>query len=488
LKTAQDNKTIDSYSISGKEYLSLLPFFIFYILITILASHHSFFWDKDIIFSRIANWLIENKFSAVLPDDLDVGYPPVLGYILALAWKIFGKSLPVMHLCMLPFSIGIVVQLYRFLRHYLLRHTIIPVMILVLADTSLLTQSIVFSTDLVMIFFLLLALNSILYNKRLLLSVAVLGLLFSHMRGVMGMAMAGLFDLYYNKPWKKTLRKFSIFYAYIPGIILFGTYCVFHYSIKGWIGYHENSPWIGCFKVVNGWGFLRNLFIVAWRLADFGKIFIIIVFLYLIFRFLKSKLPMDKTLTDLFVLLILSVITLVPTALIYKVLSSHRYFLPITMIITILTGYMLFFCIQKKNLQKGLYIIMLAGLISGNFWTYPDTVAKGWDATLAHIPYYYLRSKMIAYIDDRKIPFSEIGTEVPNNYRLKYYDLTEDERFFPIKDFQRDQYIFYSNICNTFSDEEIAQLKTQWTVEKEFRCLLVRVTLYKNPKRITQPQ
>jgi hypothetical protein len=482
LKIASGNTRSDSYVITGKEYISLLPFFVFYTLLTLAVSHNPFFWDKDIVFSRIAQWLLENKFSLVLPDAIDVGYPPLLGYLLALAWKIIGKSLPVMHLFMLPFSIGIVIELYRFLRHYMPGLYRIPVMILVLADTSLLTQSIVFSTDLVMIFFLLLALNSILSNRRMMLSVAVFGLLFSHMRGVMGMAMIGLFDLYKNRGWEQPLKKLSVIHAYLPGAILFGSYCIFHYAVKGWIGYHENSPWIGCFEMVDTKGFLKNILIVAWRLVDFGKLFIFPVLIYLIYRFNKNRYAVDQTLADLFVLLGLSVLAFVPSALIYKVLSSHRYFLPITMIITMITGYMLFFCIPKKNQRRGFYMIMLAGLISGSFWTYPDTIAKGWDATLAHIPYYGLRDKMLAYIDDHNISFSDIGTEVPNAYPLKYYDLSEDERVIPIKDFQRNTYIFYSNIYNTFSDEEIRELKTRWTVEKEFHCLLVRVTLYKNPK------
>ncbi len=46
-------------------------------------------------------------------------------------------------------------------------------------------------------------------------------------------------------------------------------------------------------------------------------------------------------------------------------------------------------------------------------------------------------------------------------------------------DLSKDKYVFYSNICNVFTDEEIDELKNQWLVEKEYRCLQVRVTLYK---------
>jgi hypothetical protein len=467
--------------IKRKEYRYLFPFYLFYTVLTLLVIQHSFFWDKDIIFSRIAYWLIDHKFSLVLPDSLDVGYPALLGYILAFAWLIAGKSLWIMHLMMLPFSIGIVIQLYRFLRYYMSSQYIFPVMILVLADTTLLTQSIVFSTDLVMIFFLLLSVNSILYNKRIILSVAVFGLLFSHMRGAMGIAMIGLFDLYKNRFWEKPLHKFSISYAYLPGLFLFAAYSVSHYTTKGWIGYHENSPWIGCFEIVDGKGFLRNIFIVAWRLVDFGKLFTVLILFYLTFQFIKHNYRIDSTLADLLVLLGLSILTFVPSALVYKVLNSHRYFLPITMIGTIITAYLLVQVMPAKNVRKNLYFIMLIGLLSGNFWTYPDTIAKGWDATLAHIPYYSLRNKMLAYIDKKDISFSEIGTEVPNTYPLKYYDLSDDERYIPIKDFERNKYIFYSNVYNMFTDEEITLLKKQWIIEKEFRCLQVRVTLYKNP-------
>jgi len=472
----------DPYKISGKEFRILLPFFFFYSLITVLASRHSFFWDKDLIFSETAFWLLEHKFSLLLPDNLDAGYLPVLGYLLALAWLITGKSLFVMHLLMLPFSIGIVVQLYRFLRYYMPRNMIFPVMILVLADTCLMTQSIVFSTDLVLVYFLLLSLNSILFNRRLMLSAAVAGLLFSHMRGAMGVVPIGLFDLYKSRIWEKPAGKLLRFTAYLPALLTLASYTVFHYLKKGWIGYHENSPWIGCFELVDAKGFLRNMVIVAWRLVDYGKLFIVLVLLILVFRFRKQQQGIDKSLSDLLILLGLSMLAFIPSALIYKVLNSHRYFLPITIILTIITVYMLYRTTLSRKLRNWLYWIMLIGLLSGNCWTYPDTVAKGWDATLAHVPYYGLRNNMLDYIDSSNISFSDIGTEVPNELPLKYYDLSDDERFIPRKDFNRNKYIFYSNLYNMFTDEEIMTLKKHWIIEKEFRYMLVRVTLYKNPK------
>ena len=123
-------------------------------------------------------------------------------------------------------------------------------------------------------------------------------------------------------------------------------------------------------------------------------------------------------------------------------------------------------------------------MISGNFWIYPDKIAKGWDATIAHIPYYQLRKKMMNYIENKGISFNDVGSEVPNTAAIKYIDLSNDDRQFPLKDFETHRYIFYSNIYNMFTDEEIDELKNSWIVEKEYKCLQVYVRLYKKPKYI----
>jgi hypothetical protein len=64
-----------------------------------------------------------------------------------------------------------------------------------------------------------------------------------------------------------------------------------------------------------------------------------------------------------------------------------------------------------------LAVVMLAGLLSGNFWVYPDTMAKGWDATLAHLPYHHLRQKMRQYINRNHIPVDRT-VHMPNTSRI----------------------------------------------------------------------
>lgn len=72
----------------------------------------------------------------------------------------------------------------------------------------------------------------------------------------------------------------------------------------------------------------------------------------------------------------------------------------------------------------------LAALLSGNFWVYPDPIAKGWDASLAYLPYQQMRREMNCFIDAEGIDYAETATSFPSNIALKYLDLSDDARSF----------------------------------------------------------
>jgi hypothetical protein len=162
-------------------------------------------------------------------------------------------------------------------------------------------------------------------------------------------------------------------------------------------------------------------------------------------------------------------------------LNGDRYIIVLFIVFTVLISYLLFEKTSKKKAKYIIFSILLAGLLSGNFWVYPDHIAKGWDAILAHVPYYFLRPKMLQYIDDQKIPIENIGIEEPNDVNLKYIDLSDDNRKFPRKNFQKHKYILYSNIYNMFTDDELKELKGNWIILKEYKLVQVRMTLYKKP-------
>jgi hypothetical protein len=478
-------------SLSKRQWLQVLPFCIFFLVIFLLTCHFPFFWDKDILYSKIAYWLLDHHFSIALPNDLDPGYPPALAYLLALCWKITGKSLFTAHLLMLPFTLGIVWQSRKLAVHFLGNRFVFPAMMIIFTDTTLLSQTVVFSTDLVMLFFMLLALNSVISRKKIMLAAAVTGLAFSHMRGLMVAAFLGTYDLYLtfftaHSSYGKTqnLRnKFSMLIRlalpYAPALILFTAWILWHQHYTGWSFVHSASPWAGCFEKVDGRGMMRNMLILIWRMVDYGKIFLWIIPALALFMYDRKKLINDPVIRSLLFLLISSFLFIAPSMIIFKILNGHRYLIPFYYVLALLTAYLLFINPGFKKIRNILFLIILAGLFSGNFWVYPGKIANGWDATLAHLPYHHLRKKMIAYIEDQNIPFDQVGSSTPNTATIMFIEANKDERAFPGVNLKTQKYVFYSNLFNMFTDEEIDELNHHWSVVKEYRCMHVFVRLYR---------
>jgi hypothetical protein len=461
----------------------LIPFYLFFLFLTLAASGNFFFWDTVQLASKQAHWYFDNNFHHfLLPDSIDSGHMPSFGFLLALVWKVFHRSLLISHLFMLPFLVGIVYQAYQLISYFFSPKHVFYVLILFLLDPTLLSQAVLVSPDIVLIFFFLFSLNRILQNNRKWLLAGMIGLSLISMRGMMLVLVLFIFDLFVNlKKFKSDhwlFRILSCMQAYIPAGVLTLGFLIYHYLAKGWIGYHSNSPWALSFERVDFSGFLFNIGILSWRLIDFGRIIYWLVLFGLIIACYK-KIKFTNQLNILIVLMLALTILLPFPMLLHKHMLGHRYLLPVYLMFALLVCYIVFEQINNHKLKKALFIIMILGLITGNFWVYPENIAKGWDSTLAHVPYYSLRNKMIDYIDQRGIPYSEIGTAFPNNASFKYIDLVNSDQSFSDKDLSSNKYVFYSNIMNDFTDEELIELHNKWIAEKEFRCLQVYVILYR---------
>ena len=106
-------------------------------VLILFSLDHIFFWDTVQLASKHATFYYDNELKlALLPDEIDSGHIPTFGYLLAVLWTIFGKSLWISHLFILPFAIGIAWQLNKLVRHYFDKQHHIWVMLIVLADTT----------------------------------------------------------------------------------------------------------------------------------------------------------------------------------------------------------------------------------------------------------------------------------------------------------------------------------------------------------------
>jgi hypothetical protein len=505
----------------SRKVIYLLVYLIFTFLV-LATCHFPFFWDTVQLASKHAHYFYETHFSSIiLPNDIDSGHLPGLGIYLAFIWGIFGKTLVVSHLAMLPFVWGIVYQSALLAKKLFPTGWAAAALLLLLADATLLAQCTLVSPDVLVIFFFLLALNGLLNGRRVWYSIALAGLVTASMRGMM--CVAGLFmahvtteilldrntqvrlrvpgsevqrlrkiqkfrdsEILIPESWYSVLsttfsvlRLPRIIMVYLPAVAIAGSFLGWHYFKTGWVGYHKGMPWYPLFEMAGPKDMVWNMFILGWRMVDMGRLFLWLTAFFCAYHYFRHRPVTNHTFKTLLLVFIFMFLSLSHAVILHKGLANHRYLLPVYLSFAVTVCYYLFHYMTSQRLKKVLFVMALLGMLSGNFWVYPDNIAKGWDSSLAYLPYFPLREKMMGYMQQEHIPFGKTGTPFPNYGAFEYIDLSGSEESFAIPDLKQNQYVFYSNIFNDFSDETLYLLETQWQKIKEYRFLQVRVVLYK---------
>lgn len=435
-----------------KNHAALWLCYLLLMALVVLNCHHCFFWDTVQLGAKHADFYFSNHFSKLLlPNEIDSGHIPAFGIYIALVWRLFGRTLEASHLAMLPFVIGIVWQLSSLCRKFIAPKYAGIAVLMILIDPSLLSQITLISPDVALVFFFLMGTNAVLSNHKFVLCLSIFLLFLTSMRGMMvSVCLLGL-DLYCNMlwtpDWKQQLTK--LFYRsliYLPAFLLFLTFNAYHYLEKGWIGYHKDSPWAQCFESVGSVKeVLFNAGLYGWRLMDYGKVGIWIVLLTLLIAYRKRLVNPQTKILAFFTLLTIIVL---PLNLIWaKNLMGHRYLLPVCLTVSIFTATILFSHVINTKLKIGLSVLWITVLVSGNFWIYPTRISQGWDATLAHLPYYQLRQKALLYLDQQQIRYTDVETFFPNTAARDLIDLNNDPRRLDTFNGNK-RYVFFSNVYN----------------------------------------
>lgn len=466
--------------------LKVLPalLYLFYAALVLFSLKNPFFWDSVLLSSRYAQWFLDTNFREIFfPSKIDAGYPPVYGMFLAACWKLFGRSLEASHLVMLPFVLGIVHQVLQLSRKFFPVRFAPFAALLLLADPTLMAQCTQVAPDVLLVFLYLFCLNRILENQRgvLMLALIFLGLLSP--RGTIAVACLFFTDVF---QWliysgKKDLKSvLSLALPYVPATLIVCGWLLLHYLHTGWIGVNPdpNWSWHTGSQFAGFTGILRNIGLLIWRMIDFGRIavWLVLGLILAAYYFRKQKLPPQTWQLVSFFLPPLLIFSLV--LLPYTNPVGHRYYLVVYLFVALLTFYLLV-QIRGNFPRKAAFGFMLLVLLTGHFWVYPDKVAKGWDASLAHLPYFELRRNAIDFLDKTGISVSETGSDFPNLYPIGIADLSTDTRSFKAKDLQTDRYVLYSNVFNGFTDEELLALQTEWEPIKIWKKRQVKVIVYK---------
>jgi hypothetical protein len=435
---------------------------------TWLTKDDPFFWDTVQLGSKHAHFFFQSGLRWLpLPTAIDSGHPPIFGYYLAMVWVIFGKTLVASHVAMLPFLLLIGLFLLKIGGRLVGPEAAPWLLFLVFFDPVMLGQSAMISPDIVLAAFFLMALEGMWGRHKWMVVLGVLGLCAISMRGMM--TAAALFGWSVLLPLlrKNSFRSVLVTgLLFLPGFIFSTWFLAWHFKTTGWVGHHQGSPWAAAFRLVSIPGFLRNIAIVGWRWADFGRVGELLFLMWALYGLKWRQFKDDKSafspLFSITSLLVFLLVFFVPSALWHQNLSAHRYFLPAFFVTHLLV---LLLVLRIKSVSLGRKWL-LSGLVFclglGNFWIYPTGISMDWDSTLAHRPYHGLRSEALRFLTEKNIDFKEVGTEFPNINTGEDVLLNGDDRQFSPKDFELNQYIMASNIYNDFSESDVQRLQNGW--------------------------
>lgn len=430
------------------------------------------FWDTVQFAGKHPLFFIENGFNqGLLPQYLDSGHPPIFGLYLAGVWSLFGKTLAISHFAMLPFlwlNIIYATKLGEFCLKE--KYWLFPVGMMVCP--FYLGHSILVSPDIILITGFLITLYGLLSFKKSTVIIGSIVLTMISLRGFIMLSSLVLFHfVWLLKNGEKSRISFNkIISIYLPSILFFLLFQLWHYVNTDWVGYHNDSPWASSFSMVSLRGWVRNSLVFVWRLGDFG---LCLPYLILVIKYKKTLLH-EHALGQLVLILIgLLFLVIIP----FDGLLNHRYFLPIQLVVLLLA-----FSIISQ--YKGYRSTIIGGLVimfmfSGNFWVYPDKVSQGWDSTAGHWPFYKMEKDMWDHVKaDKTLRAEMIGSDFPLLAPRKCIDLgTDTSRYAPF-DIYNQEYIMWSNIMNGFSDEDLDILKT-WSPIKTLENRNIRMILYK---------
>lgn len=450
--------------------------------VVLICSEMGVFWDNVLFVSRMGMPLFTNGvFSwSSIPLNSDPGHPPFIASIMALNWQLFGKSLAVSHWVMLPFIVGFFWQLDLFVNNFVeeTKYRFFAY-ILVLADPTILSQIILIGPEIIQLFFFLFAINGAISKNNIAKAAGLALLSIVSFRGMMMCAGVFLFEVVAaltisRNSIKKVFNPafvLSYFLASVPSL----GYLLWRLHVHGWIISNPMAPWGNAWHFESVTDFFSNLtwnfLVFNHHILDFGRVVIFILIFtlgikYKTFKDPKAQLLMIFSTTTIFVIVLISLLIKNP--------MGHRYFLPLY----IGMGILVYLVLMKSAYKKFFYITAFATLISGNLFVYPDTIAQGWDSSLAHIPYWKLRKEAIVFMDKNHIEIEATASFFPNQTSIDNVDLNGDQRSF--KPFTgSEKFVFFSNVYN-LSDSDFKLLHSNYLKLKNLEYNRVRVEIWEH--------
>lgn len=453
----------------------------------ILSLNDCYFWDCIQQISKEAHWYYLNDFrSLLIPTDsggdiVATGYhPPLMGIMTAALWKVFGYKLWVSHVFVFFWSIFLIYNVWKLVRLLFPEDYTGWVLFILLIESSLLTQFAIGSPDFILFTAFVISLRALLENKTWILSIGIFFLCCINMRGIfVGVILffVNYYFIYLKDNKKLNLHSLiKLILPYLPTFLLLATYYIYYFIENGW--FFTGSSNTGHYAIPQGLSrIIKHFAEFGLRSIENGRFIIWFTGIYIAYITFKSKIKLslqEKVLLLFFILLLCLYVLFI---FITQMPFSARYFMPQFFLLTILTlkGVVKFFDERKIKL---VFLIFIFFELTGNLWIYPEQIAKSWDCTLAHMPYYELRKDCFNYIDSEKFNYNEISSGYCFYGKRDYIELSKNEK--TIGNNSNSKYFIYSNIsilADSMSDA--LHDRKNWIPIKCFKKWPVIVTIYR---------
>lgn len=455
---------------------------LLYVAFALVLSHTAFFWDSVSILSRPATFLYEKGFSSLSFPERTVTDNLPLSSLLASWWMLFGRSLFSTHLLFILFGLFLIVQLYRLCDDVLGdagKESLPWVFLVVLSDTTLVTQMLFPMFDTVLVLVAVCLLRSIWKNRNgsIVLYAVLLAMLRS--RGVILCFSLALFFLVWSyvreKPdptvaesrTKKLFRAAGkTFLLFFPALLAAsGLVFIQAYAQQDVFGFAPDSPW----KWASLSRILHNALAFPFFLADMGKFSLWLALALLLLKMgwkkFRGSVPQRLLLAYLCVAAVLAMMT-IP----FRNPMSARYYLLLFLLSGLMTGKMLFDLLPFAKARIAA-VVLVAFLWAGHLVRYPETMAVSWDSTLSHLPYYGLRRQVESYLDGKGVKPNQVRALFPYDKPLDLVYLNGEEigpvAYEAFSFFDTSDYVVYSNLAN-LGERRKAGIDTCYDLERTF--------------------
>jgi hypothetical protein len=346
--------------------------------------------------------------------------------------------------------------------------------LLVLVMPTFISQgAMMLNTVAVMTFFLAAVYGLLTKNNRWFLWSTIL-MMITHLQGcffILALASTDFFLSYKEKTIFNWIKERAVFYL-IPALI-FGAWLTLHYNHTGWFTHSPNYSDVD--ELNTPIQFIKSIFLVAWRLVDFGMLPF-----YFIFIFATVKHIGDKKIQYSWV--ILTIVVSIMMAVFLKNTIGHRYFLALNLLMIMNVINVLQYLNEKA--ANTLYFILLLSLIAGNFLYYPGKNLG--DGTIAYRSCFSIEQQLKKEFNDTTIFYSY--APIANPSQLMYLN-DEGIKTARINNQPLDSLpaIIQSNLNAEFSEENKQYLANHF-YGKSYENGAVYVNIFLNPKFYSRPQ